>query len=68
MEWRRTAFLVTIGLWVVLVTGVGYWRAYYAWHWGSFYIFLFRDLPILALALVLILFFEHWYLRYKNIA
>jgi hypothetical protein len=68
MEWRRTAFLVTFGLWAVLVTGVGYWRAYYAWQWGSFYIFLFRDLPILALALALILFFEHWYLRYKNIA
>ena len=61
---RRTAFLlVTIGLWVVLVTGLGYWRAYYAWHWGSFYIFLFRDAPILALALALILVFENWYLR-----
>jgi len=30
MAWRSIAVLVTIGLWVVLVTGVGYWRAYYA--------------------------------------
>jgi hypothetical protein len=67
MAWRSTAVLVTIGLWVVLLTGVGYWRAYYAWHLGSFYIFLFRDVPFLALALALILFFEYWYLRYKNI-
>lgn len=66
MGWRRIAFLVTIGLWAVLVTGIGYWRAYFAWHWGSFYIFLFRDLPILALALAFILFFEHLYLRYKE--
>jgi len=29
---------------------------------------LLRDLPILALALVLILFCEHWYRRYKIIA
>jgi hypothetical protein len=65
MAWRSTAFLVTIGLWVVLTTGLGYWRAYYAWHWGSFYIFLFHDVPILAVALALILFFEHWYFRYK---
>lgn len=67
MGWRSTAVLVTIGLWVVLVTGVGYFRAYYAWHLGSFYIFLFRDVPVLALGLALILFFEYWYLRYKNI-
>lgn len=68
MGWRRTAFLVTIGLWIVLVTGVGYWRAYYPCHWGSVYIFLFRDVPVLALVLALILFFEHWYLRDRKIA
>jgi len=62
---RRTAFLVTIGLWVVVTIGLGYWRAYYAWHWGSFYIFLFRDVPILAVALALSLFFEHWLFCYK---
>ena len=60
---RRTAFLATIGLWVILVAGVGYWRVSYAWHWGSVFFFLFRDMPILALALGLILFFEHRYLR-----
>jgi hypothetical protein len=67
MARRNTAILATIGLWLVFVTGIGYWRAYYAWYLGSFYIFWFRDVPFLTLALALILFFEYWYARYKNI-
>ena len=65
MNLRTSVFLATIGFWVAVVVALGYWRMFYAWHWGVSFVFFFRYLPILVLILVAVLVSEFWYLGRK---
>jgi len=53
--------LVMFGAWVVLLVVVGYWRICYAWQMGNFFKFMFHDIPLLILALIMFLSVD-WFL------
>jgi hypothetical protein len=62
----RTLLVVTIGLWLMVVIVLGYWRMFYAWQWGNAAIFFFHTLPLLTLGLVLIVILEALFFRAKS--
>jgi hypothetical protein len=62
----RTLLLITIGLWLLLVTSLGYWRMFYAWHWGNGVTFFFHSLPLAALGLIVIVILEIIFFRPKH--
>jgi len=53
--------LIAVALWLLLVAAIGYWRMFYAWHWGAVWVFFFEYVPILALILIGVLAFEFWF-------
>ena len=62
----RTLLLITIGLWLIVVVALGYWRMFYAWHLGNAAIFFLHSLPLLVLGLLLILIVEALFSRSKG--
>jgi hypothetical protein len=55
MNSRTTVLLATVGLWVVVVLAVGYWRMFYAWRLGAAFLFFFQYIPVLSLILAVVL-------------
>ena len=62
----RILLPITIGLWLLAVIAVGYWRLFYAWHLGNGAIFFFHSLPLLVLSLLLIVILETLFFRSKG--
>jgi hypothetical protein len=65
MNSRILVFLTTIGLWFAVTVALGYWRMFYAWRLGAFFVFFMRYLPILALILAVALISEFLYFNRK---
>jgi len=59
----RTLLLITIALWLLLVSFLGYWRMFFAWHLGNSWTFLFHSLPLAVLALLVIVTLEVLFFR-----
>ena len=65
MNSRTSVFVATICLWVAVTVVLGYWRMFYAWRLGAFFVFLVRYLPILVLILAVVLISEFLYFDRK---
>jgi len=59
----RTLLVITIALWLLLVGFLGYWRMFFAWHWGNSWTFLFHSLPLATLCLIVIVTLEVLFFR-----
>ena len=59
----RTLLLITVVLWLIFVIVFGYWRMFYAWHWGNAAIFFLHSLPLAVLALLVIVILEVLFFR-----
>jgi len=62
----RTLLLITIGLWLLLVSFLGYWRMFFAWRLGNSWTFLFHSLPLAALGLIVIVTLEVVFFRPRD--
>ena len=62
----RNYLLTTLGLWILIVVAFGYWRMFYAWRWGSVWVFMFQYVPALTLSLAIVVLLELLYFRRKT--
>jgi hypothetical protein len=62
----RTLLLITIGLWLLLVSAFGYWRMVYAWQLGNDVMFFFHALPLFAVSLIVIVVVEALVFHFKG--
>ena len=62
----RTLLLITIALWLLVVIFLGYWKMFFAWHWGNAAIFFLHSLPLAVLALLVIVTLEVLFFRARR--
>jgi len=62
----RTLLMITVALWLLLVMFLGYWRMFFAWHWGNAAIFFLHWLPVAVLALLVIVTLEVLFFRPRD--
>jgi hypothetical protein len=61
----QNMILMTGGVWLLIVIGIGFWRLIYKWHWGNGVIFFSHSLPLLVLGLIVIMVLEIIVFRFR---
>jgi hypothetical protein len=62
---RRPPILLTLILWLAIVSALVFWRLVYDWRVGNFLEFVGQDFPRLVLILLVVLASEYFYFRGK---